>query len=85
MPRDLKVRVKSVKGKCNFGHKPGDLIEIRGGEIKGRICFSALAAMMPFLYAMRYNAEFPWLENKDVLTIGCPDHENTVVFEIERC
>lgn len=80
----LKIKVKEVKGECSFGHKPGDIIEVEKGEVKGRICFSALASMMPVLYAFKYDADFPWLENKNLATIGCPDPENTVVFEIER-
>jgi uncharacterized repeat protein (TIGR04076 family) len=33
---------------------------------------------------MRFNAEFPWEEDKNVVYGVCPDHENPVVFEIRR-
>ena len=31
---------------------------------------------------MRYGAEFPWLDDPDVLTHACPDAWNPVIFEI---
>jgi uncharacterized repeat protein (TIGR04076 family) len=33
---------------------------------------------------MRYDAQFPWLEDPDVATHACPDAWNPVVFEIRR-
>ena len=33
---------------------------------------------------MRYGANFPWLDDKDVTTHACPDAYNPVVFEIRR-
>jgi uncharacterized repeat protein (TIGR04076 family) len=39
---------------------------------------------MPRVYAMRFNAEFPWEKDKNVVCSVCPDSENPVVFEIRR-
>ena len=80
----VEVAVKSQKGKCHFGHKVGDKIIFNGRTIKGPICYSALAAILPRIYAMRFNAEFPWEEDKNVVYGVCLDHENPVVFEIRR-
>jgi uncharacterized repeat protein (TIGR04076 family) len=33
---------------------------------------------------MRYDADFPWAKDKDVIFNACPDGENPVVFEIQR-
>jgi uncharacterized repeat protein (TIGR04076 family) len=80
----VEVRVKSQKGKCNFGHRVGDKIVFDGRSVKGDICYSALMVLLPKVYAMRYDADFPWAEDKDVIFNACPDGENPVVFEIRR-
>jgi uncharacterized repeat protein (TIGR04076 family) len=48
------------------------------------MCYSALMAILPKVYAMMYGAEFPWARNKDIIQNVCPDPENPVVFEIKR-
>jgi len=80
----IEVTVKSQKGKCNFGHKVGDKITFDGKSVKGDICYSALTVLLPKVFAMRYDVEFPWAEDKDVIFNACPDAENPVVFEIRR-
>jgi uncharacterized repeat protein (TIGR04076 family) len=80
----VEVTVKSQKGKCAFGHRVGDKIVFDGKSVKGNICYSALMVVLPKVYAMRYDANFPWAENKDVIVNVCPDGENPVVFEIRR-
>lgn len=87
MPYDVEVTVIRVNGTCHFGdkgHKVGDKIYFDGEKIGGPICYSALTVLLPKIYAMRYGAEFPWAENKDVIYNACPDPENPVVFEIRR-
>jgi uncharacterized repeat protein (TIGR04076 family) len=76
--------VQSVKGHCGFGHQVGDRIVFDGETVQGRICLSALYSFLPKVFAMRYGADFPWLEDKDVATHACPDAFNPVVFEIKR-
>jgi uncharacterized repeat protein (TIGR04076 family) len=80
----VEVTVKSQRGKCGFGHKVGDKIIFDGRTVRGDICYSALAVLLPKVYAMRYGADFPWAEEKDVIFNACPDGENPVVFEIRR-
>lgn len=85
-PYKIVVEVLSVGGTCGFGHKVGDQIVFDGETIDGRICLSALYSFLPKVYAMRYGANFPWLdaEHKDAATHACPDAQNPVVFEIRR-
>ncbi len=80
----IQVTVKSQKGKCAMGHKVGDKIVFDGKSVKGNICYSALMVLLPKVYAMRYGAQFPWAEDKDVICNACPDAKNPVVFEIRR-
>ncbi len=84
MSNVVEVTVKSQRGKCAFGHKVGDKIVFDGKSVKGDVCYSALMVLLPKVYAMRYGSEFPWAEDKDVISNACPDAENPVVFEIRR-
>ncbi|MFX1368568.1 MAG: TIGR04076 family protein [Promethearchaeota archaeon] len=77
-------RVVKQEGTCGAGHKVGDEILFTGDEVKGKICISALYSMIPKVYAMMYNARFPWLKNQCVATHACPDGFNPVMFELER-
>lgn len=80
----VKVTVKKIKGNCPLGHKVGDEIIFDGVRVKGKICFSALATLMPTIYAFAWGAEFPWDENEDVTVLPCPDETNQVIFELKR-
>jgi uncharacterized repeat protein (TIGR04076 family) len=83
---EYKVQLKVIdqKGTCSFGHKVGDVITFTERGIEGEICFSALYSVLPKVMALRYGAEFPWLEDKDVATHACPDAYNPLVFEVRR-
>lgn len=78
------AKVISQEGTCGFGHKVGDTVVFDGETVEGRVCFSALYSFLPKVFAMRYGANFPWLDDKDVATHACPDAYNPVVFEIRR-
>ncbi|MHA2021326.1 MAG: TIGR04076 family protein [Candidatus Thorarchaeota archaeon] len=45
---------------------------------------SAMYSMIPKVYAMMYNARFPWLKDQCVATHACPDGFNPVMFELIR-
>lgn len=85
-PYQVIVTVRAVHGHCKFGHQVGDQVIFDGETVDGRICISALYSFLPKVFAMRYGADFPWLdaEHKDVATHACPDAHNLVVFEIRR-
>ena len=78
------AKVISQEGHCIAGHKVGDEVTFDGMKIQGDICIHALYSFLPKVFAMRYGAEFPWLEDTNVATHACPDAYNPVVFEIER-
>lgn len=81
---DLEITVKKIRGSCDFGHKVGDKIYYDGKTLRGEICPSALAAIMPTIYAMAWGAEFPWDGDKDITTVACTDINNQVCFQIKR-
>jgi uncharacterized repeat protein (TIGR04076 family) len=78
------ARVISQKGHCVAGHQAGDEVVIEGQTIQGKICIHALYSFLPKVFALRYGAEFPWVEDPDVATHACPDAHNPVVFELQR-
>ena len=78
------VKVKSIKGTCGLGHKVGDVVTITESGIDGNICIHALYSMLPAVFAMMFEARFPWLKDPDTKTHACPDAANPVVFEITR-
>jgi uncharacterized repeat protein (TIGR04076 family) len=78
------ARVIRQEGHCAAGHQVGDEIVFDGQTVQGKVCLSALYSFLPKVFAMRYGAQFPWLDDKDVSTHACPDAWNPVVFEIRR-
>lgn len=82
---NIVVTVKNQSGICAAKHKVGDKIYIGDKSVKGDICLSALTSMMPKIYAMYYDCQYPWLDGKkSIITHPCPDEDNQVIFEIER-
>jgi uncharacterized repeat protein (TIGR04076 family) len=83
-PWQILCRVIKQEGTCGAGHKIGDKILFTGDEVKGKLCMSAMYSMIPKVYAMMYNARFPWLKNQCISTHACPDGFNPVLFELTR-
>jgi uncharacterized repeat protein (TIGR04076 family) len=87
MPKKItavQAKVLSQKGSCALGHKIGDVVEFTEAGVNGKICIHALYSMMPAVFAMLFDAQFPWLKDPDTKTHACPDAYNPVVFEITR-
>ena len=79
------VTVKSVSGKCIFGHKVGDKIFFDGRTIKGDICYEALSTLLHRINAMRFGVDYPFAkDDHNVINTACVDPYNTVVFEVKR-
>lgn len=82
--KEVRAKVTSVKGVCELGHRVGDVVRFTPHGVEGRLCVHALYSMMPKVFAMMFNGEFPWAQDPDVLTHPCPDAANPVVFELVR-
>jgi len=83
-PFTIVARVVRQEGHCTFGHQVGDEVVFDGQTIRGRVCLHALYSFLPKVFAMRYGARFPWLDDPDISTSACPDATNPCVFEIRR-
>ena len=92
MPKSEKVilKIMSVKGTCNAGHREGQEFDLTneftvGITKDGRaLCPSAFHAAFPYYRTLRYGGEFPWEEDKEKTCIACPDPFNPVVIELRR-
>jgi len=80
----IEAKVISQKGTCALGHKVGDVVRFTESGVEGKICIHALYSMLPAVFAMLFEAQFPWLADPDVKTHACPDAFNPLVFEITR-
>jgi len=80
----IAATVVRLIGECPSGNKVGDKIEVARGKVTGVKCPDAFNSMYPTIFAMRYGAELPWLEDKNVAIAQCPDPEHCVTFEIRR-
>jgi uncharacterized repeat protein (TIGR04076 family) len=78
------AKVISQKGQCAAGHQVGDQVVFDGQAVQGKVCIHALYSFLPKVFALRYGANFPWLDDPDVATHACPDAWNPVIFEIRR-
>ena len=81
---EVVARVVEQGGHCAAGHQVGDQVTFDGLTVRGKVCIHALYSFLPKVFAMRYGAQFPWLDDPDVATHACPDAKNPVVFEIRR-
>jgi uncharacterized repeat protein (TIGR04076 family) len=83
--KEVRAKVVSVTGTCELGHRVGDVVVFTDKGVVGPLCVHALYSMMPKVFAMMFNADFPWArEHPDNLTHPCPDADNPVVFELTR-
>lgn len=80
---DVEVAVKSQKGECAFGHKPGNQIYFDGRTMRGELCYSALAVLIGQICTLMYGMNYPW-QKGDTLELACPDAANPVVFTLKR-
>ena len=80
---DVIARVISQKGTCEAGHKVGDSFVI-GQQTPPNLCSWAFHSLFPFAEVLQFGGSFPWENDKDVVTVACPDPGNPVVFELRR-
>jgi uncharacterized repeat protein (TIGR04076 family) len=89
LPRVV-LKIVSVKGTCNAGHKVGQEFDLSkeftlGYREDGKaLCPSAFHAVFPAWRVLRFGGEMPWEENKDLAHVACPDPVNPVVMELKR-
>ncbi|MEM3824625.1 MAG: TIGR04076 family protein [Candidatus Bathyarchaeia archaeon] len=83
-------KVVKVQGECVAGHRVGEEFDFTlFSEEKDKIhrtpniCGFLYDALFPYLVTLQFGGSFPWEEDKDKFTMGCPDNHKVVV-EIRR-
>ncbi len=76
--------VTAVKGKCSWGHKVGDKIEL-GAHETGGLCGFLYHDIFPYVVMLQFGGGFPkeW-GDPDVVTLECMDRANAVEIELRR-
>ncbi len=85
----VRIKVVSQKGSCVFCHEVGDewIYKYEPGKKPETpdICDVALHTMSIYLKPLWWGATIPFpMRDPDILTVACPDPDNTVVFELKR-
>jgi len=75
--RNVVVKVVSVKGKCDYGHKRGQIFK---HSFLG-VCPYALHTLWPYITTKRFGGKIPW-EKDNKLRISCPNPSDLVIFEL---
>ncbi len=82
-PWAVRMTIVDVRDACPRGHGVGEEYIVKG-DSPGGICLGSFGAILPYLTALRFGASFPWEKEEGVITLGCPDHENCVIWKLER-
>ena len=82
--KEHRIKVLEKKGKCDNMHEVGDEFVLKGPKTPEGICLGAFTAIMPSLMALIYGANIPFGQEKNVMTVACPDPKNCVIWEIRR-
>jgi uncharacterized repeat protein (TIGR04076 family) len=84
MPVKIKIEVIDVlnDGKCSMGQVKGDTYNYP--EDRGKMCPSSFHSLYPWILVMQSGGSFSFQEDKDVMTVGCPDYTHQVVYKITR-
>jgi uncharacterized repeat protein (TIGR04076 family) len=83
-PQKLVIEVAQVRGKCHYGYKAGDTIELTGLRTPQGFCGAAYSCLFPVLFAMNFGASFSFEKDPDCKTgIACPDG-GSIIFKVRR-
>ena len=89
-PAKVVLRIVSVQGTCNAGHKVGQEFDLSkeftlGYREDGKaLSLRPFHAVFPSWRVLRFGGELPWEENKDLAHVACPDPVNPLIMELRR-
>ena len=78
----FEAEILSVKGDCSAGHRTGDVLKL-GCWDPGGLCGFFYHDIFPALSLMQFGGKYPWNE-KDEMTLECPDKANAVTIRIRK-
>lgn len=80
---DVIAEVISQKGTCAAQHNVGDKFVI-GEHTPPNLCTWAFCSLFPFATVLQFGGSFDWEQDRNKITVACPDPANPVVFELRR-
>jgi len=79
----LEATIVEQKGHCAAGHKVGEKFDLN--DVKAPpICKPLLNALEAQSMVLKFGGNMPWLKDKGITRIACPDPENPVIVELKR-
>jgi len=80
----LIATIKSAKGICHWGHKPGDSFEISAYDTAS-LCGFFYHEIFPYILMLQFGGGFPkeW-GGPDSVELECPDKAAPVTIELRR-
>jgi len=70
----LKLTVTNVYGDCYHGYKVGDELILQDFTHPPKFfCLGLAHALFPIIYALSFQARFPFMDNQRSLLVTCPD------------
>jgi len=82
-PKKMIISVEEVTGKCFYGYKVGDEIEVIGLKTPKDFCGAAYNVIFPVLFALNFGAKYPFEEENANSRVTCPDNAN-IRFKVRR-
>jgi uncharacterized repeat protein (TIGR04076 family) len=83
-PRAMEIEVKECTGKCFYGYKVGDKVQVKGLRTPEGFCGAAYHMLFPVLFGLNFGAKFPFEEDPNSLsTPTCPDGGH-IIFKVTR-
>ncbi|MEO0226123.1 MAG: TIGR04076 family protein [candidate division WOR-3 bacterium] len=79
----VRVRIKSIEGKCPMKFKVGQTWLI-DKKTPGGMCQAAFHSIYSALRVFRFGGSHPWDKRRDITYVCCPDPENHVLYELRR-
>ena len=82
-PKKMIISVEEVTGKCFYGYKVGDEIEVIGLKTPKDFCGAAYNVLFPVLFALNFGAKYPFEDENANSRVTCPDNAN-IRFKVRR-
>lgn len=83
-------KIVKVEGGCSAEHYVGEEFDLTlysedaSKSLRApNICSFFYDAIFPYLVALQFGGAFPWEEDRDEATLGCPDRQK-VAIEVRR-
>ncbi|MBI4216007.1 MAG: TIGR04076 family protein [Chloroflexi bacterium] len=75
--------ITKVKGKCSWGHKVGDKLNLSVHDTAG-LCGMFYHDLYPYITMLQLGGNYPWGKDPGVVALECMDRWNAVEITLRR-